>query len=276
MASDVFYLEHHLADLVFLIRIHGADFATHHLRDDLVDIHIPHRCCSNVLAIADDGHRIAHGRHFVQLVRDVHTSHTLGFQVANNIQQYRDLGCRKRRRRLIQNQQPGLFVERLGDFHQLLMAATVIHHRQRDINVGHFQLTHKFRRAPVHRRIVHAPARQRQLVSHENVLGYRQLLHQHQLLMDDDDAGSFGVAHGLRFQRLPLPQDFTLPGAARINARQHFHQRRFTRAVFAAQAEAFTSLDLDVYAVECSDSAEFLDDALHFQQIVGHVGPRNS
>jgi hypothetical protein len=48
---------------------------------------------------------------------------------------------------------------------------------------------------------------------------------------------------------LPSQTDLAVPGAVRVDRGQHFHQGRLAGAVFAAQADAFAGLDLDVDAV---------------------------
>jgi hypothetical protein len=73
-------------------------------------------------------------------------------------------------------------------------------------------------------RVVHAAARQRDLVAEEDIFGDRQLGHQHQFLVDDDDAGRFRLADRLRPQGLAFPDNFAIPGAVRVDRRQHFHQ----------------------------------------------------
>ena len=121
-----------------------------------------------------------------------------------------------------------------------------------------------------HRRVVHASAGQRQFVAHEDVFGHRQVGHQGQFLVNDDDAGGFGFADRLGLERLAVPENFAVPGAVGIDRRQHLHQGGFAGAVLAAQADAFARPDLDVDAIERFDTAEGFDDAVHLQQIVGH------
>ncbi|CAI8972928.1 hypothetical protein EMIT0347P_80132 [Pseudomonas sp. IT-347P] len=88
--------------------------------------------------------------------------------------------------------------------------------------------------------------------------------------MNDDDAGGFRFTDRLRPERLPVPEDFTVPGAIGVDRRENLHQRGLAGAILAAQANAFTRPDLDVDAVQRVDTAEGFDDAVHLQQIVGH------
>lgn len=170
------------------------------------------------------------------------------------------------------NKQARLFIQGLGDFYQLLVTAAVLRHRQRHVHVRHLELAHQGFGTVEHRRVVHAPTRQGQFVAHEDVFGHRQVRHQGQFLVDDDDAGRLGFADGLGLQRLAVPKDFALPGAIRVDRRQHLHQGGFTGTVLAAQADAFARSYLDVDAVERVDTAKAFDDAVHLQQVVGHGG----
>ncbi|MNT13749.1 hypothetical protein D3C72_1487300 [compost metagenome] len=154
------------------------------------------------------------------------------------------------------------------------MAAAVIHHGLRHVQFGNFQFAQQLVGALVHGRVMHAPAGQGNLAAHEDILGHGQLRHQHQLLVDDDDARVFRVADRLRAQGLAIPQDLAIPGAMRVHAGQHLHQGRLAGAILAAQADALAGPHLQVDAVKRADTAKLFDDAFHFKQIVGHAHSR--
>ncbi len=151
------------------------------------------------------------------------------------------------------------------------MSAAVIHHRLRDIDVLEIEFGQQLLGALIHRAVVHAAARQRDLVAEVDVFRHRELRHEHQFLVNDHDACVFGVAYILGLERLAVPEDLPVPRAVRIHRRQHFHQRGFARAVLAAQSDAFTGRHLEVDPVERLCTAERLLDAAHFQQRRSHL-----
>ncbi len=263
VAGDVTRLENYLAHLMGLGGVEVAHFAADHLRDDPGDVHVGHGGGRDVLAVANYCNGVAHRRHFIELVRDIHTGHALGLEAPDSVQQHLDFATGQGRGGLVEDQQARLFIQRLGDLHQLLVAAAILRHRQRHIHVRHLEFTHQRLGAVQHRRVVHAPTGQGQFVAHENVLGHRQVGHQGQFLMNDDNPGGLGFADGLGLERLPIPEDFPLPGAVRVHRRQHLHQGGFTRTVFTAQAHTLPRFDLDVDAVKGVDTAKAFDDAVH-------------
>ncbi len=103
-----------------------AHFAPDHLRDDLRDIHIGHGGGRNVLTIADHRDGVAHRRDFIELVGNVHARHALGLEASDDVEQHLDFRAGQGRGGLVENQQARLFVQGLGDFHQLLVAAAVL------------------------------------------------------------------------------------------------------------------------------------------------------
>ncbi len=109
-------------------------------------------------------------------------------------------------------------------------------------------------------------------MAHKDVFGHRQVRHQGQFLVDNDDARGLGFADRLGLEWLPVPEDFTVPGAIGVNRRQHLHQGGFARTVFTAQADTFPRPYLDIDAVQRLDTAKGFDDAVHLQQVVGHGG----
>jgi hypothetical protein len=263
-------LEDHVAERPRLARKQIGNLAAHHHRDDAVGGQRAHRFGGDMPAIADHGNGVADGFHFVELVRDIHAGHTAPLQIAHDVQQNLRFRTGERRRRFVENQQLRTLVERLGDLDQLLMAAAVVHHRLRHIDAFDMQLAQQFVGALEHRGVVHAAARQRDLVAKKDVLRHRELRHQHQLLVDDHDPGALRVAHVHGLQRLPFPEDLAIPGAIRIDPGQHLHQRRFARAVLAAQADAFARRHGQIDTVQSLHAGKRFDDAVHRQQRLRH------
>ncbi len=77
--------------------------------------------------------------------------------------------------------------------------------------------------------------------------------------MDDGNACRFRVAHaGEAARRAVDADDAVIVG---INARQDFHQRGFTRAVFTHQRMDFASLEVEIDLAQRRDAAEPFGDA---------------
>ena len=268
--GDVLGLEHHLADFVLLARKQVLHLAADHHGDDLAGVELAHRLGADVRAVADDRHRVGDRRHLVDLVRDVDAGHAARPELSQQLQQRLGLGGGQRRRRLVENEQLGVLVEGLGDFDELLLAARVGQHRQRDVDVGHLQLVHQRRRPGVHRFVVDEPEAPSQFRAEEDVLRHRQVRHHHQFLVDDDDPRVFRLTNRVGLELLALPQDRPFPGAVRMDGRKHFHQRRLAGAVLAAESDDLAWPNLQVDPANRLDAGEFLGDAAHLQKIFGH------
>lgn len=265
-AGHVARFQHDRARLALGARKARFERAADHQADDAVLVKRVGRAGSDVLAIADHRDGVADALDLVELVRDVDAGHAGALEVVDDGQQHLDFLGAERGCRLVENQQPGLFGQRLGDLEQLLVAVAVVHDGGGDVDVGELQARQQFGGAPVHGGVVHAAAGQPQFVAQEDVLGDAQLLHQHQLLVQDDDARAFAVADRARTQFAALPQDPAAVAAVGIDPGQHFHQGRLAGAVLAAKAQAFAGPHPQADARERAHAREFLDDVAHFKQ----------
>ena len=79
-------------------------------------------------------------------------------------------------------------------------------------------------------------------VAEEDVLGDRQLRHEREFLVDDDDADVLAVGDAVEAPLLALVEDLAFVGAVGIDAAEHLHQRRFAGAVLAARGRGFRPL----------------------------------
>jgi predicted RNA-binding protein with TRAM domain len=106
--------EQHLADVVGLGGVEVAHFAPDHLRDDLRDVHVGHGGGGDVLAVADHGDGVAHRRHFIELVGDVHAGHALGLEVTDDVEQHLDFRAGQGRGGFVEDQQARLLLRALA------------------------------------------------------------------------------------------------------------------------------------------------------------------
>ena len=105
-------------------------------------------------------------------------------------------------------------------------------------------------------------------VAEEDVLGNRELGHQRQLLVDDDDADLLAVVDATKAPLGAQVTDLAAVVAMRVDARQHLHQRRFAGAVLADDGVDFTLADGQIDVVERIHAGEGFDDPPHLQN--GH------
>ncbi len=122
--GEVFHLQHRVADLMRCMRIERGQLATDHHGDDVIFAHARRRTGGNVLTVADDADGVGDRLHLIQLVRNVDTGDAVFTQIADDTEQHLRLLLGQGGGRLIQNQQPDLFVKGAGNLHQLLLAQT--------------------------------------------------------------------------------------------------------------------------------------------------------
>ena len=115
------------------------------------------------------------------------------------------------------------------------------------------------------------------LVAQEQVLRDRQVAHQRELLVDDDDAAFLAGLDVLEVARLAVEEDLAVVVAVRIDAAEHLHQRRLAGAVLATDRMDLAAADREVDVVEREDTRELLGDGPHVQdRVVDHAGQPSS
>src|SRR5690606_20537734 len=96
-----------------------------------------------------------------------------------------------------------------------------------------------------------------------DVLGDSAVRQEVELLMDDADAGTLGVARMMEVDLLAEQRDGA--DVRLVGASEDLHERRLTRAVLARQRMYLAAAALEVDRIECREVAEALGDALHLQ-----------
>ena len=138
----------------------------------------------------------------------------------------------QRRRGLVQDEELDRLVQRLGDFHQLLLAdADFLDGGVRVLAQPH--PGQQFGGAgPGLGPVDHAALGG--LVAQEDVLRDGQFRDQREFLVDDHDAGVLAGPDVLELLDLVLVDDVAGVAAVRVDAREHLHQRGFAGAVLTA------------------------------------------
>ena len=221
--------------------------------------------------------RSAMSRDLVELVRDHDRGDALLLELAQQAQQVLGVAVVERRRRLVEDEQLDLLRERLGDLDELLLADAELADGRHRVLVAARPAPGASRPrvgpVPVDQAAAPAP-----LVAEEDVLGDRQVGHQRELLVDDDDALGLGVVdrvepararprRGCRRRRCRTGRPPTAPSSGSTCRRR---SRRRSRGSRRARPSSVTS---------CSalTPGERLGDATHLQDVVCSCGsPRLS
>ena len=258
--------EHHVADLAVRAGREAVRQVTaHHSANDavlgetVVDVD-----GLDGAAVAQDGDRVRYLHHLVELVRDDDRGDPVVTEFDDEIEQVPAVGIVERRGGLVQDQQPNLLGQRLGDLHELLLADADI----RDAGLRAFRKPDPVQQCPrLAERLVPADdAVAAQLVSQEEVFSDRQVRHQRELLVNDRDATALTGPDVLELARLPVEQDLAVVAAMRIDAAEDLHQRRLARPVLPADRVDGTGLHRQIHLGERLDPREFHGDSPHLEQ----------
>lgn len=153
-------------------------------------------------------------------------------QIANDRQQRRGFLFGQGGGRFVEDQQANLFIQRLGDLHQLLLTKAEV----ADAGIGgngQIDLRQQLLTAQRHGFIIQQTMAG-YLGAEENILQHGEMFHQRQLLMNNGDAFAFGIANMVCLQRFAGKNNLALIASVRIDTAQHLHQRRFPRPIFTA------------------------------------------
>ena len=193
----------------------------------------------------------------------------LGFQAQQQVEQGRAVAFVQAGRRLVEDQQLDVLAQRLGDLDQLLLA----HAQVGDQGVrGLLQADFPQQFARLALRVFPVDdAHAGRFVAEEDILGDRQLGHQRQFLVDDDDADFLAVLDAAEVPRLAQVIDVARIAAMAVDATEHFHQGRFAGAVFADDGVDLAAAYPQVDIVERNDARECFAYPAHFQDSVRHI-----
>ena len=183
-------------------------------------------------------------------------------ELSQSREQTLDFRRRKRRGRLVEDDDAGAGEQHAGDLDQLLQAdRKVAEPRERvDVDAEPLQLLAGFADHP-------PPLHQAEPVgglrAEKHVLGHRQVRRDAEFLMHHGDAGCARVAHRSK-PGLPAVQHET-PGEIRVHAGDDLHQRAFARAVFADETMDLAGGKREVDPAKRLDTAEGFRDPLQLE-----------
>ena len=208
-------------------------------------------------ALAHDRHVVGDRHDLAQLVGDQHDRLALLLELLEDAEQVVGLGRRQHAGRLVEDQDLGAAIERLENFDALLQADRQL----LDDGVGiDFQPVFALEPLQLGARLGDARLEQRlALGAEDDVLQHREILDQHEMLVDHADAERDGVVG--RVDRHRLAADADLAAVGLVEAVEDRHQRRLAGAVLADDAVDRAALDFEVDVAVGMDRAKALVDA---------------
>ena len=157
--------------------------------------------------------------------------------------------------RFIHDKNLGVQRDRLCDFNDLLIRDRQAISQLRGVD-RHFEAAKELLGVTLHRRVIDETKASPGLSAHVDVLGDREVGEQRGLLVDHRDSGGLRFRRGLEAHRLAIHQK--LSGVWLVNAGEHLHERRLTRAVFAGKGVNAVRIQLDAPIRHRGEGAELL------------------
>ena len=262
--SDFEYL---LASLWPWSEIERFDISTYHELGDLSGVGLLGRERFDELSISHDGDAIGQIEDLVHLVGDIEDGGSLAPEFGDDPIESLDLRFGKCAGRLVHDDDSAVDAQCLGDLDKLLVAYTqgTCESRRRDIAVERLQ---DLGCGVVHLAIVSEDPTRTHFATEEDVRRDRQLFDQVQFLVDDANAHRFCIAGPTELDGLSIDEQLAI--VVGDHPREDFHERAFTRPVFAADGMDFAGHDIERDLVQSPSPAETLADVLDRDDRRGH------
>ena len=243
------------------------DVAADHQRRQVVLVGLRRHPRAHHLAPPDDRDPVGDLEHLVQLVADEDDRVALRGEAPEDFEDLLCLLWRQHGGRLVEDQNPGIAVERLEDLDPLLPAD-----RQRaDLDLGVDVEPEPLAElddpamglVPIEEdRIGH------RLLTKEDVVGDGEDRNQHEMLVDHADPARDRIGRAADRDGAPVERDLTFVG--RGQPVQDVHQGRLPGAVLAEERVDLAGPDLEVDPIVCDDAGISLRDAAHLERGGGH------
>ena len=251
-------------------RVKLLDSAADHQRDHAADVEFPAGAESRQLAVAKHRDVVGHAHDVAENMRNV--DHRLAglAQPLDQAEQPFRFARGQRRGRLVEYDDWGVELQRLGDLDQLAFARRQPLD-QRFRSKVEIDLRQKIARAGTHGGPIDQSERSetaaREAVD-EDVLGDREIAEEIELLVDEGDACAAGVRRGLR--RVGQPVEDHAAAVRPDDTADHVHQRALAGAVLTDQADDAAAAESQADVAQRMDAEECLGDALQRKDVVAH------
>ncbi len=259
VAPQVAHLEHRLAELRGAFDPFGErHLAADHQRGERARRRARRFDRLDVLAAAQDGDAVGDGLHLVQLVRDEDDRPPFVRHHPQRLEQRACLLRRQHRRRLVENQDARLAVERLQDLDALLLAERQLPDAGARVDRDAIALP-EFRDARLDApRVHHELPPLAAVIAEDHVLGDRERRHEPEVLMHHADARVERLARRGERDGSTAQRDLAFVGP--VEAGQDVRERRLAGAVLAEQRVHLALGCLEVDGVVRDDAREPLRD----------------
>ena len=259
LGGEVSHLEHRLAACGTGGQLREHVRPSDHVGDHLVlgeafDLVVER----GVAAVPQDGHPIRQLEHLLELVTDEDHGDALGAQLSQDAEQVAGLVRGDRRRRLVQEEDPRLQGEGLGDLDQLHLGRAEGGDRPGRRHVESHRL-HPGSRVSVNGCVIDELWKPGRYPLEQDVLCHGELRDQVVLLVDDADPRLQRVARGPKTNGRPVDRDAA--GVRLVNAGEDLDQRALAGAVLADQGLDLSAAQAERDVVQRHDSRKLLANA---------------
>ena len=231
--------------------------------DDLRDIELGDGPGVDEPPVAQDADLVGQLDDFLQSMRNVNDGQALEAKLTDDLEQPDGLPLAQRRGRFVHDDDGGLATQRLEDLDDLAVTGGQVLHPCRRIEVE-LVLFSQPTGLGGHLLVADRPGQRAfRLGPEKDVLGYRQMLGQVQLLVDHRDA-RFDCLSGIG-QRPWLPVNLDGPGIGLIHPGHDLHERGFARPVFPDQGVNDAGPRQEADVTEGLHRPKALRDSLHAQ-----------
>ncbi len=242
---------------------HLAKLFAQHLCDQIELADLADRLLIDGLTITHDRHTVADTVEFVEAMADEDHRDTAGLQLANDIEEHRDLALIERGGRLVHNHQLTFERDRPRDRGHLLRCDVETQQRLRHVDRD-AQARKQLGRLRMHAAPIDQPPAAR-LPPHEDVLGDRAKGNEVDFLINRANAGGLRLLRRVEVDIAPSEADS--PTITTIGAGEDLDQRRLAGAVLADERMNFAGGDAQPRIRQGSDAGKRFGDMLHPQQL---------
>ena len=251
------------ADFCVLLGIHDLKAVADHFRHHLREIHLINAVRRHCLTVTQNIQAVTDGEHLVHLMGNQNNGDSLLFQKTHGAEKHSDFLLGQCCRGFVQNQNPGIFPQRMSDADHLLFRIGQIAHFLPGIQM-HLQSFQNFFRFSIHSGPVNEAALFPFPVAEENILCTAHIQVYAEFLINHCDTCIFRVLCGAEALFFSVDENLALIGTRRISSTDNLHQGGFSCTVFTDDAQDFSCFDLEIHIIKRCYAGETLGNMFEF------------